>query len=90
MRSAGGGIAPLMSGELQLMKAVIDVAAGQEFLMGALLHDSAAMQDKKTVSLTDGGEPVSDNQRGTVSKTALESLSDQVLGLTVYVCRCLI
>ena len=75
---------------MQLMKPVIDVAAGQQFLMGAALNNPAVMKDQKTVSLTDGGEPVSDNQRGTVLKKALESLLDQVLGFTVYVCRCLI
>jgi hypothetical protein len=66
------------------------MSAGQEILMSAVLYNSAVMQNKKAICLTDGRKPMGDNQSGTAMEETFEGLLDQVLCFTVNICRGLI
>src|SRR2546430_3079467 len=54
-----------------------------ESLEAALLDDVAVAQHHDQVSLSDGGQAVRDDERGTPCRQALETLHDEGLGLRV-------
>ncbi len=73
-------------GELELVQSVIEVATGQKILLSPMLHNLPVMQYENTVSLADGGEPMSYNQGGASLEKPLQCSLNEVLCLAVDVC----
>ena len=68
---------------LELVKAVVDAALGQEFLVGALFAEAAFVEDEDAVGVLDGAEAMGDDERGAAAEEAVERFADQEFGFGV-------
>jgi len=68
---------------LELIEAVIDAALREEFLMRALLTETAFVEDEDAVSVLNGAEAMCDDQGGASTEQAVEGIANQQLGFGV-------
>ena len=63
----------------------VDTLLGDQFLMGALLHDAALVQHQDLVGIADSLQPVGDHQHRLLPGQRFHSLLELVLVLRVHV-----
>src|SRR6266478_8543133 len=68
---------------LDAVQVGIDAAGGQQFVVGALLRDTAILQDDDLVGIADGAQAVSNGDHGAPLHEAFECLHQQPLRLGI-------
>ena len=74
----------LLRAALCLVDFLIDAAAALQLLVGALLHDSAPIQNDDLVRGGEGGDPVGDQNDTGLSEAFGDCLPDPGIGLGVH------
>src|SRR5262249_18367337 len=68
---------------LLVVELAVASALAEQLLVGAALHDLAALQDQDLVGALDGGEAVRDHERGPAAAQRAQSILDHALALAV-------
>jgi len=64
---------------LQQPEPLIQALAAQQFLVGAALDDAPAVRHENGVGTDDGGQPVCDDESGSILRKAVEFQLDRML-----------
>ena len=70
-------------GVVEIVKACVEPALGDQLCVGAGFDDAAVLQDDNPIGAAHGGEPVGDDDAGAALDQAFESRLDLALGPAV-------
>src|SRR5580700_8342152 len=75
---------------LELIEAVVNAALCEELLVGALFAEAAFVKNEDARCVLNGAQAMSDHQRGTSGKEAVESFANLQLGFGVNAGSCFV
>src|SRR6185437_12181841 len=81
--AGGGAVAEFLVSVLKLVETPVDAAMGEELLVAAHFAKLAAVHDEDGVGALNGGEAVSDNDRGSACDHAFEGGADAEFGVGI-------